>query len=70
MGTARDVESGKESQPSDAQIQAARDQGLDVAADGKIGNVAGHGQLATDAYVSITTLLMAFKLANHRGLAS
>lgn len=50
MGTAQDVEPGNEVQPTGAQIQAARDQGLEVSEDGKIGNVAGHGQLATDSY--------------------
>lgn len=50
MGTAHEAELGRE-QPTSATIEAARAQGLEVTADGKIGNVAGQGQLATDAYV-------------------
>lgn len=50
MGAAADVEHHNQTQPSAATIEAARAQGLEVTEDGKIGNVAGHGQLATDAY--------------------
>lgn len=51
MSTAKDIESHPNGEVTTAQIEAARAHGLDVGDDGKIGNVAGRGQLATDAYV-------------------
>jgi MFS family permease len=50
MGAEKDIEHDTRNQPTSATIEAARAQGLEVTSDGKIGNVAGHGQLATDAY--------------------
>lgn len=49
MGAEKDIEHDNRNQPTSATIEAARAQGLEVTSDGKIGNVAGHGQLATDA---------------------